>query len=160
MNLYAILKQNRTHFKSNSASKQNRLLLSMSLGAALLCNALTYAQAETAKKPLGILVFEIETIDYGTIQQNDNGLRSFKFSNSGSAPIVISKVKTSCGCTVPTYPKQAILPGESGTIDIKYATNRLGKFSKSITVISNASQSQKSLRIKGDVIASKPSQTE
>ena len=66
---------------------------------------------------------------------------------------IISKVKTTCGCTVPTYPKQAILPGESASIDIKYATNRVGTFSKSITVISNADNGQKKLRIKGTVIA-------
>lgn len=104
-------------------------------------------------KDLGVFHFEEEVIDYGTIAQNDNGVRTFTFTNRGRAPIVISKVKTSCGCTVPTYPKQAILPGESATIDIKYATNRIGTFSKTITVFSNADEPQKKLRIKGNVIA-------
>ena len=99
-----------------------------------------------------IFDFENEVIDYGTIQKNDNGIRTFAFTNRGTAPIVISKVKTSCGCTVPTYPKQAILPGESANIDIKYATNRLGAFNKTITILSNADESKKVLRIKGNVI--------
>lgn len=119
----------------------------------LLFSCTNFAQDIDSKNDVGVFHFEEEVIDYGNIAQNDNGVRTFKFTNRGRAPIVISKVKTTCGCTVPTYPKQAILPGESATIDIKYATNRVGTFSKSITVISNADQAQKKLRIKGNVIA-------
>ena len=100
----------------------------------------------------GIFQFEEETIDYGTINQNDNGVRVFKFENKGKAPIVISKVKASCGCTVPTYSKDPILPGESGTIEVKYATSTLGKFSKSLTIYSNAQDQQKRIQIKGNVL--------
>tara|TARA_R110000751_G_scaffold287868_1_gene392760 strand:+ start:300 stop:650 length:351 start_codon:yes stop_codon:yes gene_type:complete len=109
---------------------------------------MSFAQNETS----GVLTFENTTIDYGTIQQNADGVRVFTFKNTGDAPIVISNVKTSCGCTVPTYPKQAVLPGTSAEISIKYATNRLGKFSKSITVMSNATEGNKILRIKGEVL--------
>ncbi|OUS00535.1 hypothetical protein A9Q86_11145 [Flavobacteriales bacterium 33_180_T64] len=120
---------------------------------ALLSTSLSFSQEQAKHQKIGVLAFEEEVIDYGTIQQHDNGIRTFKFKNRGRAPIVISKVKTSCGCTVPTYPKQAILPGESATIEIKYATSRIGKFSKSIIVISNADDGQKKLQIKGNVIA-------
>lgn len=115
---------------------------------ALLFTSMSFAQNETS----GVLTFETTTIDYGTIQQNADGVRVFTFKNTGDAPIVISNVKTSCGCTVPTYPKQAVLPGTSAEISIKYATNRLGKFSKSITVMSNATEGNKILRIKGEVL--------
>ncbi|TXE15563.1 DUF1573 domain-containing protein [Psychroserpens burtonensis] len=114
----------------------------------LLFTSLSIAQSQTS----GILTFESETIDYGTIEQHADGVRIFSFKNTGHAPIVISNVKTSCGCTVPTYPKTALLPGDSAEISIKYATNRLGKFSKTITVMSNASEGNKTLRIKGDVL--------
>ena len=110
---------------------------------------LSFAQ----NKDVGVFHFEEEVIDYGTISQNDNGVRTFTFTNRGRAPIVISKVKTSCSCTVPTYPKKAILPGETASIDIKYATNRVGSFSKTITIMSNADEPQKKLRIKGNVLA-------
>ena len=114
------------------------------------------AQTETAdaETATGVLSFESETIDYGTIQQNADGVRIFTFTNTGEAPIVISKVKTSCGCTVPTYPKTAILPGETSEISVKYATNRVGVFKKTITVMSNASEANKILRIKGNVLKS------
>lgn len=110
------------------------------------------AQEQATSKNVGVFDFEKEVINYGTIEKNDNGLRTFSFTNRGTAPIVISKVKTSCGCTVPTYPKQAIMPGESANIDIKYATNRVGTFNKTITILSNADEQKKTLRIKGTVI--------
>ena len=92
-------------------------------------------------------------MNYGTIEQNSNGKRSFVFTNNGKTPITISKIKVSCGCTVATKPEKPILPGETAKIGVKYATNRLGKFSKTITVTSNASKKPKTLRIKGEVIS-------
>lgn len=100
----------------------------------------------------GIFEFETETVDYGTIQQNADGKRTFKFKNVGKSPIIISKAKGSCGCTVPTVPKKPIMPGETAEIGVKYATNRVGAFSKSITLYSNASEKTKTIRIKGKVL--------
>lgn len=117
--------------------------------AVLLTSSITFAQ-ETASA--GAFDFETETIDYGTIQQNTDGNRVFTFKNTGNSPIIISNVKGSCGCTVPTKPKTAILPGETGEIGVKYATNRVGRFSKTITITSNANKSKKVLRIKGIVL--------
>lgn len=133
-------------------SKKNSLILTISVLIALLFSTISFAQDSASNDAVGVFVFEESIIDYGTIQQHDNGVRAFKFTNRGRAPIVISRVKTSCGCTVPTYPKQAILPGKSGVIEVKYATNRLGKFSKSLTVFSNADEGQKRLQIKGNVV--------
>ena len=96
--------------------------------------------------------FESEVIDYGTIPQNADGVRTFKFTNTGNEPLIISNAKGSCGCTVPTWPKKPINPGESGEIKVKYATNRLGPINKSITITSNAIDKTKVLRIKGNVI--------
>jgi len=96
--------------------------------------------------------FETETIDYGTIENKSDGNREFKFTNTGNAPLVITKAKGSCGCTVPTWPKEPIAPGASSVIKVKYATNRTGSFSKSVTLISNAVNAPtKVIRIKGKV---------
>jgi len=115
------------------------------LAVALLLSAFSFGTNPEKAKKIGILTFETEVIDYGTIVQNADGKRVFTFKNTGEAPILISKVKTSCGCTVPTYPKTPIMPGETASIDIKYATSRLGKFSKTITIMSNANETQKKL---------------
>ena len=128
------------------------LNLSIVLFCLLLFQGLS-AQNETFEAK-GILTFESETIDYGTIDQNADGVRTFTFINTGNAPIVIAKVKTTCGCTAPSFNKNAILPGETSNISIKYATNRIGAFSKSVTVISNASEANKILKIKGKVLKS------
>jgi hypothetical protein len=136
----------------NNRNRTNPRITVLSLLCILLFSSTHFAQKLNDTQDIGVFHFDEEVIDYGTIAQNDNGMRTFKFTNKGRTPIVISKVKTSCGCTVPNYPKQSIMPGESGTIDITYATNRIGVFSKSITVISNANERNKTLRIKGNVV--------
>lgn len=103
-------------------------------------------------KNAGVFAFETEEIDYGTIPENADGVRIFKFTNTGKSPIVITQVKTSCGCTVPTYSKEPVMAGGEGEIQIKYATNRIGKFTKTITIVSNASEPNKVIKIKGEVL--------
>jgi len=100
----------------------------------------------------GIFKFETETVDYGTIVQNSDGTRTLKFTNVGKSPIIISKAKGSCGCTVPSWPKKPIMPGETAEIGVKYTTNKLGRISRSITLHSNASEKTKIIRISGNVI--------
>ncbi|MBL7772895.1 MAG: DUF1573 domain-containing protein [Chitinophagaceae bacterium] len=99
------------------------------------------------------IVFESETIDYGTIPHFADGQREFKFKNKGKSPLIITNCQGSCGCTVPTWPKEAIKPGKSGVIYVKYATDRVGPFEKSVTVTSNAKTATKVLKIKGNVLA-------
>jgi len=117
--------------------------------------SLTTMQAQNPEmaKTTADIDFEFEVLDYGTIEKGTDGMRVFTFTNSGNAPLIISEVKTSCGCTVPTYSKEAILPGKVGEIEIKYDTKRLGAFTKTITVLSNANQSRKTLKIKGTIVA-------
>lgn len=125
--------------------------------AFLLIGITTFSQTET-KTDKGVLEFESEVIDYGKIKQNEDGKRTFKFKNTGNAPITIAKVKGSCGCTVATKPNKPIMPGETAEIGVEYATNRLGGFSKTITITSDASQERKVLRIKGMVQKQQQSQ--
>ena len=106
---------------------------------------------------IGVFEFESESIDYGKINQNADGNRIFIFKNTGNSPIIISKIKASCGCTVASKPNKPIMPGETAGINVKYATNRVGTFSKSITVISNAKTRHKVLRIKGTVLKNEQS---
>ncbi len=96
--------------------------------------------------------FVSEVIDYGTIEHNANGVRYFEFKNTGTEPLIISNCKGSCGCTVPSCPKEPILPGETGKIKVKYATNRVGSFTKTVTVSSNAVTPSKTVKIKGKVL--------
>ncbi|WP_412984277.1 DUF1573 domain-containing protein [Pontimicrobium sp. IMCC45349] len=110
--------------------------------------------AVNAQEKVAKIEFESETIDYGTIEKGANGVRVFKFKNTGNAPLIISKVKSSCGCTVPKKPKGPIMPGETGEIEVKYDTKRVMPIRKTITVTSNADRPTVALKIKGTVVDS------
>lgn len=110
-------------------------------------------KATTAKVNGAGMVFVSETIDYGTIAHNADGKREFVFTNNGTKPLIITNTQGSCGCTVPTSPKEPIAPGAKGIIGVKYATDRVGPFTKTVTVTSNAEgQAIKTLTIKGTIL--------
>ena len=99
-----------------------------------------------------VMAFDAETIDYGTIAHKSDGTREFIFTNTGDAPLLISNAKGSCGCTVPTWPREPIAPGEKGVILVRYATDRVGKFTKTVTLTTNATEPVKVLTITGNVL--------
>ncbi len=101
--------------------------------------------------------FKNETVDYGKIVKGSDGVRVFEFTNTGDAELVITNVKSSCGCTVPKKPEEPIAPGASGSIEVKYDTNRVGPIRKTVTVYSNADEPIKALKIKGEVLNSSKS---
>lgn len=108
-----------------------------------------YSQEATAK-----IEFKNDTVDYGKIENGSDGVRVFEFTNTGNAPLVITNVKSSCGCTVPKKPTAPIAPGEKGEIEVKYDTKRTGFIRKTITVTSNATNTKNGvsyLKIKGEV---------
>jgi len=106
---------------------------------------LATAQAQKTAK----IEFKSETIDYGEIMKGSDGVRVFEFTNVGDAPLVITDVKSSCGCTVPKKPEEPVMPGETGEIEVKYNTTIVGPIRKTVTVYSNADESTKALKIKG-----------
>ena len=103
-------------------------------------------------KKVAKIEFKTTVIDYGTIEKGSDGVRTFEFTNTGNAPLVISNVKSTCGCTVPKKPKDPIMPGETGEIEVKYDTKRVNPIRKTITVYSNAETPTVALKIKGLVI--------
>jgi Protein of unknown function (DUF1573) len=100
-----------------------------------------------------VMTFEVTTIDYGKIEKGGDPVRHFKFTNTGNEPLIIKAAKGSCGCTVPTYPLEPIMPGESANIDIRYDTQRVGMFTKTVTLTSNETDPTHTLTIKGEVKA-------
>jgi len=107
-----------------------------------------------AQETAATIEFKEDTVDYGKIENGSNGVRSFTFTNTGNAPLVITNVKSSCGCTVPKKPTAPIPPGKKGEIEVKYDTKRTGFIRKTITVTSNATNVKNGvsyLKIKGEV---------
>lgn len=120
------------------------LLLVFTLSLALNVQAQTTGPA---------IEFTSQVVDYGEIERGSDGIRIFEFVNSGNQPLIISKVYSSCGCTIPKKPEAPIAPGEKGEIQVKYDTNRVGPIRKTITVNSNAASTPiVSLKIKGTVL--------
>jgi len=113
-------------------------------------------QADNPNAP--IATFDKMVHNYGTIEQHGDGHCEFTFTNDGKEPLILSNVRSSCGCTVPTWPRQPILPGQSEVIKVKYDTKRVGTINKSISVYSNGKVSPIVLKIKGKIIAKSASQ--
>ena len=122
------------------------------LGIMLFMAGAAKAQDENVQTGAEI-EFERVVHDYGDVPYNGNGECEFRFTNTGDAPLLIQKPKSSCGCTIPSWPDKPIFPGESEVIKVTYRTNRAGNFNKTITVTSNAiKNSTVVLHIKGRVL--------
>ena len=136
------------------------LSLSILLASAAVINAQTVEGATPIQNEnAAVLSFEEEVVDYGTIEQGADGVREFVFTNTGKSPLIISNAVGSCGCTVPTWPKEPIKPGQKAAIKVKYDTKRIGAINKSVTITSNATEPTKIIRIKGTVVAPKTTPT-
>ena len=114
-------------------------------------NVITTDASKTVESTNVTIDFVSKVMDYGTIEHNADGARKFVFTNNGTEPLLIKNAKGSCGCTVPTWPREPIAPGVTAEIGVKYATNRVGKFTKTITLTTNASKKPVILTIKGEV---------
>ena len=123
------------------------------IGVLVMMASVAMAQEEKVSENGPEISFEKLIHDYGDVPFNGNGECEFVFTNTGNEPLIVQKPKSSCGCTVPSWPKEPILPGESDVIKVTYRTSRAGIINKSVTVTSNAKEnSTVVLRIKGRVL--------
>ena len=115
------------------------------------------ASAVMAAQGQAVIKFEHTTHDYGKFTEDKVQTCVFKFRNTGDQPLVIHQAFASCGCTVPTFSKEAIAPGKSGQIKVEYnGKNKLpGHFKKSVSVRSNASNALVRLYVEGKMIEGK-----
>jgi hypothetical protein len=143
-----------------------KVLLVLAIAAGVSVN--TYAQKATAKKAVKKEIAKKEaaapavegpsfawtetTKDFGKIEQGKPQTHAFTFKNNGNAPLVLSNVQASCGCTTPEWTKEPIAPGASGVIKATYNAAAAGAFSKTITVTSNTPTATTVLTIKGEVL--------
>lgn len=121
-------------------------------------NKMAAKEAENKNAPE--FKFDMEVYDFGTAKQGDVIKYDFTFVNTGKEPLIISNASGSCGCTVPSYPKEPIAKGAKGTIHVEFnSTGKMGMQDKTITIVSNAKGGQKVLHIKGNVEAAAPSES-
>lgn len=105
------------------------------------------------------IVFAEREHNYGTIQKGGDGNCVFTFTNTGDEPLILSNVRASCGCTTPKWTQKPVMPGKTGEIGVRYNTNNVGGFTKTVTVTSNAvNEARVVVKIKGNVV--QPSKNE
>jgi hypothetical protein len=109
----------------------------------------TAEQPENPNAPK--IEFTNKVINYGDIDYKADSNREFEFVNKGKEPLILTSVRASCGCTTPSWTREPVAPGAKGIIKVKYDTGRVGNFTKTITVQSNASNGTVTLQIKGKV---------
>lgn len=133
----------------------------LAVAALVMMTALTYAQENVVKAEVQpdkqevvdgpIMTLEAMEVSYGTIEQGSDPLRKVAFTNTGTQPLVISNARGSCGCTVPTWPKEPIAPGETGEIEIRYDTKRLGNINKTVKLTTNDPTGTYVIRVTGKI---------
>lgn len=114
---------------------------------ALMSSAYLMAQTPEVTAPKPTIAFDEYEFDFGQVEQG-KATHTFTFKNTGKEPIVIQAVQSSCGCTVPNYSKEPVLPGKKGVVTVTY--KNAGIISRSVTVVSNAEPARVILRIKGN----------
>ena len=157
-NLFSILFIS-AYFASCSGEDDNKI---QSADEVLNSNKITgskiYHNPVSADKPISteeaaIMSFEEVTHDFGKVTEGDLAQHVYKFKNTGKAPLVITNASGSCGCTVPSWPKEPIAPGSGGEIKVSYnSTGKSGREEKEITVLANTIPNKTTLRISALVI--------
>src|ERR1035437_5281076 len=118
----------------------------------LLLVCLVFSMVAMSQKP--VISFDVKTHDFGKVNEKDGNVTYvFDFTNKGNAPLVVNRVQAACGCTTPTWTKEPIEPGKTGTISVTYNTSgRPGVFTKSINVYTTDGTEPVVLIIRGEVI--------
>jgi hypothetical protein len=111
----------------------------------------TLSAHNTAVPDSAEITLESDTVNYGAVENNADGNRQLKFTNTGKAPLLISQCTASCGCTVPQWPTNAIAPGETGILNIRYNTSKIGPIKGTIIIYSNAKTPEKEIHLVGYV---------
>ena len=117
----------------------------------VFCAAISaVAFGQSKKGP--VMDFKNNTVDYGVIENGGEPYREFVFTNTGNEPLMIKNAKGSCGCTVPEYSKDPIMPGETGVLKVRYDTKRTGPINKTITITTNEPENDtRIIYVKGEV---------
>lgn len=131
--------------------------ISFILLAMVLSIGIASAQQNTTTEQTGDAKFSELVHDFGKVAEEVGSVTcEFEFKNNGKKPIIIQDIRTSCGCTTPSYTKDPVLPGKKGTVKISYSTvGRIGSFEKKITVFTNEPDNVYTLTIKGEVLPRK-----
>ena len=127
--------------------KKSLLLIALFIGVSVYAqdktakDVVTETEIEKAEVPVdgAKIKFQETAHDFGVVSEGTKAKHTFEFMNNGTEPLILTNVKASCGCTTPKWPREPIMPGTTGEIQVIYnSKNRPGKFNKAVTIQSNA----------------------
>ena len=133
--------------------KQFLFVVALMLVATAGFSQATASATAAPKADVAIAAFDAQTFDFGKIKQGVPATHEFKFTNTGTVPLIITNVQASCGCTTPDWSRDPILPGGRGFIKATYSAASAGNFNKTVTVTANVEGGTVQLTIKGEVLA-------
>jgi len=112
----------------------------------------TPVQTPVPAGPVTTIAFTEDNFNFGTVAAGEKVKHVFKFKNTGSEPLILSDVRTTCGCTVPTWPREPIAPGKSGEIVVQFdSTGKSGAQSRRVTIVANTNPPETFVNIEGEV---------
>jgi len=135
--------------KNNHLMKNLKFLVTFTVLAFFAVVQMSFRNATNLNKAM--IEVKNTTHDFGKIPQGKPVTAEFTVKNTGSAPLIIETINTSCGCTIADFTKTPILPKQTGTVKVTYNANATGSFSKTATIISNAENKTFVLMLKGEV---------
>lgn len=133
----------------------NKLLFTF-LALFFSVSVMAQSAVENASKTGPKVTFEKSEFNFGDIQQGEKVEHVFTFENSGTEPLILSNVTTTCGCTATDWPRDPVAPGKSGSIKVVFnSAGKMGRQNKVVTVVSNAVNSQEKVSLVGNVLPKK-----
>lgn len=108
---------------------------------------------EEATAAGGKITFEESEFDFGQVKEGEVVEQVYTYTNTGTAPVILSQVSASCGCTTPTYTQTPVLPGKTGEVKVSFDSNgQVGQQQKIVTIVSNAENHVTTVQLKGEVL--------
>lgn len=110
------------------------------------------AQPAAPAGPTTTMTFQETEFDFGTVNEGEKVSHVYTFTNTGDEPLILSNAKGSCGCTVPSWPREPIAPGSTGEITVEFnSKNKKGKRNQKVTITANTNPPQSFIYLKGEV---------
>jgi hypothetical protein len=126
--------------------------ISVLFSVVLFISTLSFCQSgQSTNKDLSEMTFKVTSHDFGKLKKGSDCTFEFVFKNTGKSDILITNVSASCGCTTPEYSKEPVKKNLEGKIKVRYDSNRIGQFTKTVTILSNAKNSPIILTITGTI---------
>ena len=127
-----------------------------------LCFAFSFAisslaQSQTDDTKGAIITWEVTSFEFGDIYKGDKVQHTFKFTNTGSSPLIITNVEVTCGCTIPKgWPRDPIMPGSRGELQVQFdSSGKFGRQNKVVTVVSNSRYGNSQITFSANVLEKK-----